>query len=66
MIYTMLVHGHGPQSIIAIMSEMDLTTSLKSLSINIDDFQRRLAQHDFEPLNNPNSSTLKESQDIKK
>jgi hypothetical protein len=48
----MLVHGHGPQSIIAIMLEMDLTT-LKSLSINMDDVQRRLAQHDFEPPNNP-------------
>jgi hypothetical protein len=42
MIDTMLVHGHGPQSIIAIMVEMDLTTSFKSLAINIDDFQRRL------------------------
>jgi len=36
----MLVHGHGAQSIIAIMLEMDLTTSLKSLAINIDDVQR--------------------------
>jgi hypothetical protein len=57
MIDTMLVHGHGPQSIIAIMLEMDLTT-LKSLSINMDDVQRRLAQHDFEPPNNPNSDSM--------
>jgi hypothetical protein len=57
MIDTMLVHGHGPQSIIAIMLEMDLTT-LKSLSINMDDVQRRLAQHDFEPPNNPHSDSM--------
>jgi len=57
MIDTTLVHGHGPQSIIAIMLEMDLTT-LKSLSINMDDVQRRLAQHDFEPPNNPHSDSM--------
>jgi hypothetical protein len=43
--------------IIAIMLEMDLTT-LKSLSINMDDVQRRLAQHDFEPPNNPHSDSM--------
>jgi hypothetical protein len=37
---------------------MDLTTSFKSLSIDIDDVQRRLPQHDFEPPNNPNSDSM--------
>jgi hypothetical protein len=37
---------------------MDLTTSLKSLSINIDDVQRRLNIYDFEPTNNLNSDSM--------